>query len=69
MTTRSPLPYGMRFMSGPATQAAIDSSVTYSEELQVLVTADGNPWQGISKGDTSSATNNDSQDDEGTDLW
>lgn len=63
------LPYGMRFMSGPAVRSAIADDMAYSEELQVLVTADGNPWQGVARGETSSTTNIDSRDDEGTDLW
>jgi hypothetical protein len=37
--------------------------------LQIAITADGNPWASMPGQDTSSGTNSDSRNDEGTDLW
>ncbi|MFE3200993.1 putative ATP-grasp-modified RiPP [Embleya sp. NPDC059237] len=62
-------PFGMRYAAGQ-TSAPIDSAgVTYDRELQIAVAADGNPWAFSAPNDTSSATNSDSRNDEGTDLW
>ncbi|KWX00240.1 putative ATP-grasp-modified RiPP [Carbonactinospora thermoautotrophica] len=63
------IPYGMRFLAQPRTIEQDTTGVTYSPELQIAVGADGNPWSTIVGGDTSTSTNLDSRNDEGTDLW
>jgi putative ATP-grasp target RiPP len=70
MQTPEPgIPYGMRFLAPARVTAQDTTGVTYDPELQIAVGADGNPWTTLVGADTSSTTNNDSRDDEGTDVW
>ncbi len=71
MTTSTPerAPFAMRFAARQTSTAADTSGVKYDAELQIAVTADGNPWSSLNAGETSSNTNSDSQNDEGTDFY
>lgn len=62
-------PFAMRFAARQTSQAADTNGVVYDPTLQIALTAAGNPWADLMANDTSSNTNSDSQNDEGTDLW
>ncbi|MGC0421588.1 putative ATP-grasp-modified RiPP [Embleya sp. AB8] len=71
MTTLSSkrIPFAMRYAPPQTGRPANADGVTYDRELQIAVAADGNPWAHKTPQDTSSLTNSDSRNDEGTDLW
>ncbi|WP_338677706.1 putative ATP-grasp-modified RiPP [Streptomyces sp. SCSIO 30461] len=69
MSAVEKIPFGMRFAAGQTSAPADPTGVVYSTELQIAVTVDGNPWASMVGNDTSTNTNSDSQNDEGTDLW
>jgi putative ATP-grasp target RiPP len=65
-------PFGMRFLTAPRDTAAVPDDVVYSVELQIAVTADGNPWSDVGNSDTRTTTNSDGRkggEDDGTDVW
>ncbi|WP_328747774.1 putative ATP-grasp-modified RiPP [Streptomyces sp. NBC_00285] len=62
-------PFAMRFAARQTSTAPDTDGVTYDPTLQIALTAVGNPWADLMANDTSSNTNSDSQNDEGTDLW
>jgi putative ATP-grasp target RiPP len=62
-------PYGMRFAARQTSSPPSSEGVVFNPELQIAITADGNPWASMPGQDTSSGTNSDSRNDEGTDLW
>ncbi|WP_031042828.1 putative ATP-grasp-modified RiPP [Streptomyces sp. NRRL F-5650] len=62
-------PFAMQYAARQTSTAPDTSGVVYDPTLQVAFTADGNPWADVTAGDTSSNTNSDSKNDEGTDLY
>ncbi|ARF80846.1 putative ATP-grasp-modified RiPP [Kitasatospora aureofaciens] len=71
MTTASAerQPFAMRYAARQTSEPADTTSVTYDQGLQIAVTSDGNPWAHTALGETSSNTNSDSRNDEGTDFY
>ncbi|MET9398613.1 putative ATP-grasp-modified RiPP [Kitasatospora sp. NPDC002965] len=71
MTTTAPerQPFAMRYAARQTSEPAGTTGVTYDRELQIAVTSDGNPWAHTASGETSSNTNSDSKNDEGTDFY
>ncbi|WP_217166697.1 putative ATP-grasp-modified RiPP [Streptomyces sp. AC512_CC834] len=62
-------PFAMRYAARQTSTAPDTSGVVYDPTLQVALTAEGNPWADLMANDTSSNTNSDSKNDEGTDLY
>jgi putative ATP-grasp target RiPP len=63
-------PFGMRYAATQTTSGPDTSGVTYSSELQIALAADGNPWAASNPPqETSTNTNLDSKNDEGTDMY
>jgi putative ATP-grasp target RiPP len=62
-------PFGMRYAARQTSEAPDSNGVTYNEELQIALTADGNPWAATAASESSSNTNSDSKNDEGTDVY
>ncbi|GAB7186512.1 hypothetical protein ATKI12_6343 [Kitasatospora sp. Ki12] len=62
-------PFAMRFAARQTSEPADAAGVTYDHALQIAVTSDGNPWAHTASGETSSNTNSDSKNDEGTDFY
>ncbi|MEU6967642.1 putative ATP-grasp-modified RiPP [Kitasatospora aureofaciens] len=71
MTTASAerQPFAMRYAARQTSEPADATGVTYDHGLQIAVTSDGNPWAHTALGETSSNTNSDSRNDEGTDFY
>ncbi|MER7846591.1 putative ATP-grasp-modified RiPP [Kitasatospora sp. NPDC096077] len=72
MTTTAPTsrqPFAMRYAARQTSEPADATGVTYDRDLQIAVTSDGNPWAHTAQGETSSNTNSDSKNDEGTDFY
>ncbi|WP_171072321.1 putative ATP-grasp-modified RiPP [Streptomyces sp. DASNCL29] len=63
------VPFAMRFAARQTSTAPDTSGVRYDRDLQIAVTADGNPWSSLKANETSSNTNSDSKNDEGTDFY
>jgi putative ATP-grasp target RiPP len=59
----------MRFAARQTSRPPDTTGVTYHPELQIAVTSDGNPWAATAGNETSSNTNSDSKNDEGTDMY
>jgi putative ATP-grasp target RiPP len=68
-TVTERVPFGMRYAARQTSAAPDTGGITYDHELQIAVTSNGNPWASMVGNDTSSNTNSDSQNDEGTDLY
>ncbi|WP_406278534.1 putative ATP-grasp-modified RiPP [Embleya sp. NBC_00896] len=70
-TTVMPAPFGMRHLTEAPTRP--DHGVTLDPRLQIGVTREGNPWQGLADGDTQTETTPDGSgsgtDGDGTDVW
>ncbi|MER7959190.1 putative ATP-grasp-modified RiPP [Streptomyces sp. NPDC096030] len=67
---RAPMePFAMRFAARQTSEPVDTSGVTYDQTLQIAITREGNPWAMTAAGETSSNTNSDSQNDEGTDFY
>ncbi len=62
-------PFAMRYAARQTSEPADSTGVTYDRELQIAVTSEGNPWAHAASSETSSNTNSDSQNDEGTDFY
>ncbi|MDI3423733.1 putative ATP-grasp-modified RiPP [Streptomyces luteolus] len=62
-------PFAMRFAARQTSAPADTTGVTYDNHLQVALTREGNPWAMTAAGETSSNTNSDSRNDEGTDFY
>jgi putative ATP-grasp target RiPP len=71
VTTTAPelVPFGMRYAARQTSTPPGTDGVTYDRDLQIAVSADGNPWSEMGKNETSSNTNSDSKNDEGTDFY
>jgi len=65
------IPFAMRFVPEPKSSSDPDmDGIRYDHDLQIMVTADGNPWAKVARPlETSTNTNLDSKNDEGTDLY
>lgn len=63
------VPFAMRFAARQTSAAPDTRGVRYDRDLQIAVTSEGNPWSSLSAGETSSNTNSDSKNDEGTDFY
>ncbi|MDI3386534.1 putative ATP-grasp-modified RiPP [Streptomyces sp. B-S-A8] len=70
VTDREPAePFAMRFAARQTGAPADTIGVTYDNHLQIALTREGNPWAMTAAGETSSNTNSDSRNDEGTDFY
>ncbi|MET7301431.1 putative ATP-grasp-modified RiPP [Embleya sp. NPDC005575] len=70
MTSRAalPAPFGMRHLTEAPARPVL--TMHYDPELQIGVTAEGNPWHVLMPGDTKTETQPDGRSDgDGTDLW
>lgn len=65
----SPRPFGLRFLVESRRVAVDTTGAALDPDRQVMVNADGALWVSGPLLETSTATNHDSRDDEGTDLW
>ena len=63
------VPFAMRFAARQTSEPADASGVTYDRDLQIALTSEGNPWAHATKNESSSNTNSDSKNDEGTDFY
>ncbi|MGC0423226.1 putative ATP-grasp-modified RiPP [Embleya sp. AB8] len=64
-----PTPFGVRHLNEVEVPAQPAPGMHYDPQLQIGVTAEGNPWHALMPGDTKTATHLDGKSDEGTDLW
>ncbi len=62
-------PFGLRFAARQTSEPTDSRGVTYDRNVQISVTSEGNPWAHTASAETSSNTNSDSQNDEGTDFY
>ncbi|MGA5700683.1 putative ATP-grasp-modified RiPP [Peterkaempfera bronchialis] len=62
-------PFGMRFAARPVSDPFSIEGVVYDPDLQIAVTACGKLWAHTAGGESSTNTNSDSQNDEGTDFY
>ncbi|MFJ6568143.1 putative ATP-grasp-modified RiPP [Streptomyces sp. NPDC091292] len=75
IATATPVPFGVRHLVSPPPSNSEAPVITYSEGLQLNVSASGNPWhaESPSKPETQSETSNGDGSgpgsDSGTDLW
>lgn len=73
--TTTPIPFGVRHLVSPAPSHSEAPVITYSEALQLNVSADGNPWHALTaempetQTETSNGDGNKAGSDSGTDLW
>ncbi|MFJ2818176.1 putative ATP-grasp-modified RiPP [Streptomyces sp. NPDC087294] len=59
----------MRFAARQTSEPVDSRGVSYDRDLQIAVTAEGNPWAHRGGNESSSNTNSDSKNDEGTDFY
>ncbi|WP_282700880.1 putative ATP-grasp-modified RiPP [Streptomyces sp. CC219B] len=75
MTATPPVPFGVERLVSPPPASNEALVITYSDVLQLNVSADGNPWhaEAASKPETQTETSNGDGSspgsDSGTDLW
>ncbi|MGW0391122.1 putative ATP-grasp-modified RiPP [Streptomyces sp. NPDC003042] len=62
-------PFAMRYAARQTSEPPNSTGVTYDRDVQIAVTSEGNPWAHTASGETSSNTNSDSKNDEGTDFY
>ncbi|WP_432137495.1 MULTISPECIES: putative ATP-grasp-modified RiPP [unclassified Streptomyces] len=69
------VPFGVRHLVSPAPTNSEEPVITYSEELQLNVSAEGNPWHAITaempetQTETSNGDGSAPGSDSGTDLY
>ncbi|WP_367125534.1 hypothetical protein [Streptomyces phytohabitans] len=74
-TVTTPVPFGVRHLVAPAASGGDAPVLTYSESLQLSVSADGNPWHALTaempetQTETSNGDGNGPGSDSGTDLY
>ncbi|MFE0701162.1 putative ATP-grasp-modified RiPP [Streptomyces sp. NPDC058872] len=70
-----PAPFGVRHLVSPPPSTDDAPVITYSEGLQLNVSAEGNPWHAITaelpetQTETSNGDGSSPGSDSGTDLW
>ena len=75
LTATLATPFGTRYLISPPPRTAEETVVSYSEALQLNVSAQGNPWHALTanKPETQTETSNGDGSgpgsDSGTDLW
>ncbi|MEV0282423.1 putative ATP-grasp-modified RiPP [Streptomyces sp. NPDC050610] len=75
MSTAPALPFGVRHLVSPPENTSEDPVITYSDALQMNVSAEGNPWHAITaempetQTETSNGDSNSPGSDSGTDLY
>jgi putative ATP-grasp target RiPP len=75
MSTVTALPFGVRHLVSPPETASEAPVITYSDALQMNVSAEGNPWHALTaempetQTETSNGDSNQGGSDSGTDLY
>ncbi|MGW0826921.1 hypothetical protein [Streptomyces sp. NPDC002845] len=74
-TATTPVPFGVQCLVSPPEASTEDPVITYSDALQLNVSAEGNPWHAITaempetQTETSNGDGSSPGSDSGTDLW
>lgn len=75
MNTQTALPFGVRHLVSPTRKDTEAPVITYSDALQMNVSAEGNPWHAITaempetQTETSNGDGSSPGSDSGTDLY
>jgi putative ATP-grasp target RiPP len=75
MSTATVLPFGVRHLVSPPETTSETPVITYSDALQMNVSAEGNPWHALTaempetQTETSNGDSNRGGSDSGTDLY
>jgi putative ATP-grasp target RiPP len=75
MTTATAIPFGVRHLVSPPESETDTPVITYSDALQMNVSAEGNPWHALTaempetQTETSNGDGNGPGSDSGTDLY
>jgi len=73
--TTTPVPFGVQRLVSPPETSTETPVITYSDALQMNVSAEGNPWHAITaempetQTETSNGDGSSPGSDSGTDLW